>query len=869
MELVGDNFSNGAKAPAPIKTRMDIVKERFKEDETVIYLFDAYQMKGPEYSNRLLALVSSKSGGTFAIIAFSYLRTPLTSVNELSISKVFAIDEFFQLRQDSKSPISSQQFDLVTGEEGPIKYFYYPAESANYGEFFAHVASCKTLVSSSQPDTVLNFRWLNDYRQIGEVKQELKKRESEYIVYKPVMYAPAPWDTPRLCVYQFFSFRIYCATWNVNNKQCYDSNHPLRGWLARGDQPADIYAIGLQELDTPAKAVLNSTQLQATVAQWIEHMVASVHPGVEYEVLQSHRLLGIMLTVIVRKSLLQNILRHRYKSVARGVFFNTLGNKGGVAISLQLNEANICFVNSHLAAHMQNVEERNQDYQGIVENMRFDDGRTISDHDHIFWLGDLNYRIQEPPGQQHPGPLSDAPTYELLLQYDQLRQEMSRGKCFEGYTEGDIKFRPTYKYDPGTDRYDSSEKQRQPAYCDRVLWKGARIEQLAYDSVMEIRQSDHKPVYSIFRVKVKTRDEVKYKRVQEEVLKAVDKRENDNQPQINVEKTVIDFGRIRFNEPSTSYFNVYNTCPLQVDFSFREKDIHAICEPYLHVDPRRDSLLIDSGRSIRLKMHADVRTIAGLLRKIRASDNFDILILHVENGRDIFITVTGDYQPSCFGLSMETMCRTDRALNDYTQGQIKQLMNDDSPDYRVTMPREFFLLIDYLYKQGPHQEGSFPSFEARHLLNVHFNAVRDWLDTWSQDPFPGNAETAAQALMLLLDLPEHALLEPFVEDLLTSTNKQRAMDYIDLLSPPKRNVFMHLCMFLRVGIESGYYDLNEVAATFGRILLRSTECTAWIDYHSRCSQFMRMFIDSNEDTQGGNGHDSGAGPGTRATGLPA
>lgn len=404
--------------------------------------------------------------------------------------------------------------------------------------------------------------------------------------------------------------------------------------------------------------------------------------------------------------------------------------------------------------------------QSVTMSKFGEEGRSISQYyftpslsfsSHIFWVGDLNYRIQEPPGQQRPGPLSDAQTYELLLQYDQLRQEMRRGKCFEGYTEGEIKFRPTYKYDPGTDNYDSSEKQRAPAYCDRVLWKGTRIEQLAYNSIMEIRQSDHKPVYAVFQVKVKTRDEVKYKRVQEEVLKAVDKRENDNQPQINVEKTVIDFGTVRFNEPSTRDFNVYNNCPLPVDFSFKEKDIHAICEPWLHVDPRQDSLLIDSARSIRLKMNANVRTIAGLLRKIRASDNFDILILHVENGRDIFITVTGDYQPSCFGLSMETMCRTDRPLSEYSQDQIKQLvsslhfcnyevfllitnhvslqMNDESPEYRVTMPREFFLLIDYLYRQGSKQVGAFPSYDSRLSLGAQFNSVRDWLDTWSDDPF--------------------------------------------------------------------------------------------------------------------------------------
>lgn len=51
----------------------------------------------------------------------------------------------------------------------------------------AKVISFKSTMAQHDPETVLNFRWLNDYRQIGEVKQELKKRESEYIVYKDIM----------------------------------------------------------------------------------------------------------------------------------------------------------------------------------------------------------------------------------------------------------------------------------------------------------------------------------------------------------------------------------------------------------------------------------------------------------------------------------------------------------------------------------------------------------------------------------------------------------------------------------------------------------------------------------------------------------
>lgn len=64
-------------------------------------------------------------------------------------------------------------------------------------------------------------------------------------------------------------------------------------------------------------------------------------------------------------------------------------------------------------------------------------------------------------------------------------------------------------------------------------------------------------------------------------------------------------------------------------------------------------------------------------------------------------------------------------------------MNDHSPDFRVTMPREFFLLIDYLHKQGPKVDGAFSlsSLEFKRAKDVKFNCIRDWLDTWSSNEF--------------------------------------------------------------------------------------------------------------------------------------
>lgn len=287
-------------------------------------------------------------------------------------------------------------------------------------------------------------------------------------------------------------------------------------------------------------------------------------------------------------------------------------------------------------------------------------------------MGDLNYRVW-PPGSMVPG----QNMYDLRLLHDQLRIEMSDGRCFKGYTEGEITFPYTYKYYINSDNFDRSQEDRLPSYCDRVLWKGSHITQLVYDSVMDIRTSDHKPVFAIFSTQIKKRDEAKYKRVQEEVLKAVDKRENDNQPQLLVDKTAIDLGVVRFNETAIHDFCVYNNCPQQVDFSFKKKPGSDICEKYLKVDPRSDSLTIDSASAIRVEMLVDAGCVKELLKKLcgKMEKNIvDILILDVTSGRDIFITVGAVYQPSCFGLSMETMCRTERPLCEYKQEEIIQMV---------------------------------------------------------------------------------------------------------------------------------------------------------------------------------------------------
>jgi hypothetical protein len=70
----------------------------------------------------------------------------------------------------------------------------------------------------------------------------------------------------------------------------------------------------------------------------------------------------------------------------------------------------------------------------------------------------------------------------LYTKQSQLNLQMVHGKTFPYYNEAIITFLPTYKYDVGTDEYDSSDKARIPAWCDRVLTKGHNLRQIHYDT---------------------------------------------------------------------------------------------------------------------------------------------------------------------------------------------------------------------------------------------------------------------------------------------------------------------------------------------------------------------------------------------------
>lgn len=235
-----------------------------------------------------------------------------------------------------------------------------------------------------------------------------------------------------------------------------------------------------------------------------------------YCLVVSKQMVGVFLTVWIRKDLREHVRNVKVSCVGRGLM-GYLGNKGSISVSMLLHQTSFCFVCSHLTSGQKEGDElrRNADVMEILKKTRFPrvsnvgdekSPETIVEHDRVIWLGDLNYRLTLP--YRSVRALVEMQNWRALLERDQLRTEQRRGRVFTEWKEGSIYFPPTYKYSHNSDRYAGDdlhpkEKRRTPAWCDRILWYGNGLHQLSYVRA-ESRFSDHRPVYSIFWAEVES-----------------------------------------------------------------------------------------------------------------------------------------------------------------------------------------------------------------------------------------------------------------------------------------------------------------------------------------------------------------------------
>ncbi|KAL7520043.1 hypothetical protein ACHAWX_004801 [Stephanocyclus meneghinianus] len=174
-----------------------------------------------------------------------------------------------------------------------------------------------------------------------------------------------------------------------------------------------------------------------------------------------------------------------------------------------IKSSRILLVTGHLAAHVKNVDARNDDFRRILTELETDGSHLLNSMDHVFFSGDLNYRIDLPREyvdrciddiNKCPDSKKIAFFLNKLLRRDQLLQTIASGRAFSQFNEGKISFLPTFKFDKGSPDYDTSYKQRVPAWTDRIVFKSSSIRVIEYDSVPQAMHSDHRPVYGTFQL---------------------------------------------------------------------------------------------------------------------------------------------------------------------------------------------------------------------------------------------------------------------------------------------------------------------------------------------------------------------------------
>ncbi|PSR90976.1 Type IV inositol polyphosphate 5-phosphatase [Actinidia chinensis var. chinensis] len=338
--------------------------------------------------------------------------------------------------------------------------------------------------------------------------------------------------------------KVFVSTWNVGGVAP-SENLNLEGLLDTCNNPCDIYVLGFQEV-VPLRAsnVLGSENSRITM-KWNSLIRKALNKKTdeleineegrleakqkqfptkggkpmessvtvpEFRCIISKQMVGLFISVWVRSDLQPYVRSPNVSCVGCGIM-SCLGNKGSVSVRFRLHETSFCFVCSHLASGGREGDERyrNSNAAEILSRTSFPRGpsldlpRKILDHDRIILLGDLNYRISLPEPATRL--LVDRGDWNALLRNDQLRIELMEGQVFEGWQEGTIKFAPTYKYYPNSNKYYGAvkgkrgEKKRAPAWCDRIIWFGEGLKQDLYTRG-ESRLSDHRPVKTIFTTEV-------------------------------------------------------------------------------------------------------------------------------------------------------------------------------------------------------------------------------------------------------------------------------------------------------------------------------------------------------------------------------
>lgn len=280
----------------------------------------------------------------------------------------------------------------------------------------------------------------------------------------------------------------------------------------------DIYIVGLQEMvPLNTKEVVVGKDKQRSL-MWQEVILNNLGP--DYIHILHKTMVGCEIQMFARrehKNRIKNLKKFKVKTGLSGM----TGNKGAVSLRFTFDDTSFAFINTHLEAGQDKVGERLEQARQIYNETFNDFSVSLTQakcfHDYKFFFGDMNFRIDLPNDEVRR--LVNLHDIEPLLAQDQLLKCKDKNMIFMRYFEAPIQFLPTYRYDMNCDLYDSSKKNRIPAYTDRVLM--SRDQQFKSQLLHDVHKgndeaaampiyynkrnsylSDHRPVLAVYKLPI-------------------------------------------------------------------------------------------------------------------------------------------------------------------------------------------------------------------------------------------------------------------------------------------------------------------------------------------------------------------------------
>jgi len=336
------------------------------------------------------------------------------------------------------------------------------------------------------------------------------------------------------------NLKVWVGSWNLAGKEsAWESASPeaWAEWIGSDlAELPDVAVFCLQEfLELTAKSIVLSSEGDSERSARFESVALGAlgargancgsngrSPGSSsgsYVKVRAVSMVGLHCVAYVRADLASHVRDVRVARVKSGVF-GSAGNKGAVAVRFEVLSTSLCFLCAHFESGADKTEQRTAQFRDALRCFAGASPPIPAAHDHdIFTVaGDLNVRLDLPPGTDADGKLhamlrgswdagssgsnslpatdvaSPETAWRQLLRYDQLLSGTSQHLRPLGVLEGPINFPPTYRLLIGSDEYDPA---RVPAWCDRVLYKAVAARLLSYRATGSLRGSDHRPVSAV------------------------------------------------------------------------------------------------------------------------------------------------------------------------------------------------------------------------------------------------------------------------------------------------------------------------------------------------------------------------------------